>query len=278
MGFITNINSLEEIPRFNVVKEEVFDSKGSRVPNLFSLMREDTRVHLGVCRSSYRPIQLDEMLDIVDTATDRVGGIEHTGYTFSREGKRVVIQSKLNTPFDINGDKIDGMFYTVIDNSGSNSNKIIPSTRRIVCDNMLHIVKQEAEQRRGRGLRHSFSFDDSVSDIVAKIEKNINVVKTFNKTVERLQSQKFTEDQMRQLVQRLLPSRNQALDTVKIINKREDIVNRFANGIGTEGKSRWDALNAVTEYESHRKFTPEKLVRTLSTESMSNKALELLVG
>ena len=278
MGFITNINSLEEIPRFNVVKEEVFDSKGSRVPNLFSLMREDTRVHLGVCRSSYRPIQLDEMLDIVDTATDRVGGIEHTGYTFSREGKRVVIQSKLNTPFDINGDKIDGMFYTVIDNSGSNSNKIIPSTRRIVCDNMLHIVKQEAEQRRRRGLRHSFSFDDSVSDIVAKIEKNINVVKTFNKTVERLQSQKFTEDQMRQLVQRLLPSRNQALDTVKMINKREDIVNRFANGIGTEGKSRWDALNAVTEYESHRKFTPEKLVRTLSTESMSNKALELLVG
>jgi len=275
---MTNISSLEEIPRFDVIKEEVFDTTGTRVPGLFSLMRQDTRSHLGVCRNGYRPIQLDEMLDIVNTATERVGGIEHTGYTFSREGKRVVIQSKLNTPFDINGDKIDGMFYTVIDNSGSNSNKIIPSTRRIVCDNMLHIVKQEAEQRRGRGLRHSFSFDDSVGDIVAKIEKNINVVLTFNKTVESLQNQKFTEDQMRQLVQRLVPSRNQALDTVKLINKREDIVNRFANGIGTEGKSRWDALNAVTEYESRRKFTPEKLVRTLSTESMSNKALELLIG
>ena len=157
MGFITNITSLEEIPRFNVVKEEVFDSRGSRVQGLYTLMREDTRDHLGVCRDKYRPIQLDEMLDIVHTATDKVGGIEHTGYTFSRNGKRIVLQSRLNDQFEINGDKIDGMFYTVIDNSGSNSNKIIPSTRRIVCDNMLHIVKHEAEQRRGKGLRHSFS-------------------------------------------------------------------------------------------------------------------------
>ena len=192
MGFITNITSLEEIPRFNVVKEEVFDSKGTRVNGLYTLMREDTRDHLGVCRDKYRPIQLDEMLDIVHTATEKVGGIEHTGYTFSRNGKRIVLQSKLNEQFEINGDKIDGLFYTVIDNSGSNSNKIIPSTRRIVCDNMLHIVKQEAEQRRGRGLRHSFSFDEGVGNLISKIEGNINIVKTFNKTVELLQGKKFT--------------------------------------------------------------------------------------
>jgi hypothetical protein len=278
MGFITNITSLEEIPRFNVVKEEVFDSRGSRVQGLYTLMREDTRDHIGVCRDKYRPIQLDEMLDIVNEATAKVGGIEHTGYTFSRNGKRIVLQSKLNTPFDINGDKIDGMFYTLIDNSGSNSNKIIPSTRRIICDNMLHIVKHEAEQRNGRGLRHSFSFDDSVSDLVQKITNNINIVKTFNKTVEMLQSNKFTEDQMRQLVQRLIPSHNNKEDSIKLLGKRESIVEKFARGIGNDGKTMWDALNAVTEYESHRKFTPEKLVRTLSTENLSNKALEILTA
>ena len=278
MGFITNITSLEEIPRFNVVKEEVFDSRGERVKGLYTLMREDTRDHLGVCRDKYRPIQLDEMLDIVDTATQRVGGIEHVGYTFSRNGKRIVLQSKLNEQFDINGDKVDGMFYTVIDNSGSNSNKIIPSTRRIVCDNMLHIVKQEAEQRRGKGLRHSFSFDESVSGLISKIESNINIVKTFNKTVEMLQGKKFNENQMRQLVQRLIPSRNNKEDSTKLLGKRESIVERFSKGIGNEGKTMWDALNAITEYESHRKFTPEKLVRTLSTENLSNKALEILTA
>jgi hypothetical protein len=279
MGFITNITSLEEVPRFNVIKEEVFDSHGARVNGLYTLMREDTRDHLGVCRDKYRPIQLDEMLDIVNTATAKVGGIDHIGYTFSRNGKRIVLQSKLSEQFEINGDKIDGMFYTVIDNSGMNSNKIIASTRRIICDNSLHIVTKEAAQSRGKGnLRHSFTFDENVITLSNKISNNINLVKTFNKTIEMLQGKKFTEDQMRQLAQRLLPSRNNIEDTTKLISKRENIVLRFSRGIGNEGKTMWDALNAVTEYESHRKFTPEKLVRTLSTETLSNKALELLVA
>lgn len=278
MGFITEITNLEQIPRFNVMKEEMFDSRGSRVTGVYSLMREDTRDHLGICRDKYRPIQLDEMLDIVQTATEKVGGIDHIGYTFSRNGKRVVLQSKLVDQFEINGDKIDGMFYTVIDNSGMNSNKIIPSTRRIVCDNMLHLVKREAEQTRSQGLRHSFSFEEKVGGLINKMENNINIVKTFNKTVEMLQNKKYNEDQMRQLIQRILPDPKNDNVSTKLLNKRENIVERFSRGVGNEGKTMWDALNAVTEYESRNKFTPEKLIRTLSTESLSNKALEILVA
>lgn len=276
--FMTQIASLEDIPRFNVVKEEVFDSRGSRVPGLYSLMRDDNRAHLGVCRDKYRPIQMDEMLDIIDAATSRVGGIDHTAFAFSREGKRVVLESKLQEQFKINGDAIDGIFYTVIDNSGMNSNKIIPSTRRIVCDNMLHIIKREAEQTRTRGMRHSFSFDEKIEDLTQRIEGNIRIVKAFNKTVEMLQSKPFTAQQMNHLLERLLPSKRGQEDTIKLINKRESIFNKFANGIETEGRTCWDALNAITEYESHRKFTPEKLVRTLSNENMSNKALQILVA
>ncbi len=276
MQLLTPIKSLAEVPRFEIVKEEVFDSRGGRVPGLFSLMREDTRTHLGVCREKYRPIQLEEMLDIVNTATERVGGIEHIGYSFSREGKRIVIQSQLQEQFDINGDKINGLFYTVIDNSGMCSNRIIPSTMRVVCSNMLHMLKRDAEQTRGRGMRHSFSFDEKVGGLIERIESNINVVKAFNKTAEYLQTKKFSADQMRQLVERLLPSKKNADDTTKLLNKREQIFNKFANGIETEGRSCWDALNAITEFESHRKFTPEKLVRTLTNESLSNKALAIL--
>jgi len=278
MGFITQINSLEEVPQFNVMKEEVFDSRGARVKGLYSLMREDTRDHLGVCRENYRPIQLTEMLDIIHSATEQVGDVDHIGYTFSRNGKRVVLQSKMKERFQINGDLVDGLFYTVIDNSGMNSNKIIPSTNRIVCDNALHLVKREAEQTRTRGVRHSFSFDNSVADFVNKIKNNINIVKTFNKTAEMLQTAKFNTDDMLKLVQRLLPDPKYGHVSTKLLAKRETIVDRFNRGIGNEGKSMWDALNAVTEYESHKKFTPEKLIRTLSTPSLSNRALEILTA
>jgi hypothetical protein len=278
MGLFTKINSLEEVPQFNVVKEEVFDSRGDRVNGLYSLMREDTRDHLGVCRDKYRPIQMGEMLDIIDTATAKVGSVDHIGYTFSRGGKRVVLQSRMKEQFDINGDKVDGLFYTVIDNTGMNSNKIIPSTMRVICDNALHLVKKEAEQSRTRGLRHSFTFDDSVDEIIHKIETNINIVKTFNKTAEFLQNHKFSKDQMMKLVQQILPAPKPNQITAKLLSKREDIVNRFANGIGTEGKTMWDALNAVTEYESRKQFSPEKLIRTLNSPTLSNRALEILVA
>lgn len=278
MGFMTEIANLEQVPRFNVIKEEMFDSRGSRVKGVFSLMREDTRDHLGICRDKYRPIQLDEMLDIVQTATEKVGGIDHIGYTFSRNGKRVVLQSKLADQFEIDGDRVDGMFYTVIDNSGMNSNKIIPSTRRIVCDNMLHLIKREAEQTRSQGLRHSFSFEEKVGGLINKMESNINIVRTFNKTVEMLKGKKYNEDQMRHLIQRILPDPKNDNASTKLLNKRENIVERFSRGVGNEGKTMWDALNAVTEYESRNKLTPEKLIRTLSTENLSNKALEILVS
>jgi hypothetical protein len=274
MPLFTEINSLDEIPSFEIVKEEVFDSRGVRVNNLFSLMRNDTRDHIGVCRSAYRPIQMSEMLDILDDATKRVGGIEHTGFTIAGNGKRVVVRSSLVEQLNINGDKIDGVFYTVLDNSGTNSNKIIPSTRRIVCDNQLHIVRRESAGKKHKGVRHSFTFDESVSDIITKFENNINIINSFSSVVEKLQNEVFTEDQMRHLIEKLIPSKGDP--STKMMNKREDIFNRFVRGIGNNGSTRWDALNAVTEFESTRKFTPEKLVRTLTIPTLSNSALEIL--
>jgi hypothetical protein len=159
-----------------------------------------------------------------------------------------------------------------------NSNKIIPSTRRIICDNMLHLIKREAEQTKSRGIRHSFNFDDKVVGLIDSIERNIDIVKSFQSVVEKLQSDKFTADQMRQLVQRLFPDNKNQEPSTRLLNKRESIYDKFANGIGNEGRTKWDALNAITEYESRGKFTPEKLVRTLSTDNASNRALALLAA
>jgi len=276
MPLFTNISTLEDIPAFEIKKEQLFDSRGAEIKNLFSLMREDTRDHIGVCRGSYRPIQMNEMLDVLDTATNQVGGISHLGYTIAGNGKRVVIQSKLNDQLNLSGDLIDGMFYTVIDNSGMNSNKIVPSTRRIVCDNQLHIVQREAGAKKSRGVRHSFTFDDNVNDIVRKFKTNISIINSFKTVVEKLQSETFTEDQMRHLIEKLLPTSKGNLST-KMQNKHEDIFNRFMRGIGNTGSTRWDALNAVTEYESSKKFTPEKLARTLTMPTLSNNALNMLV-
>ena len=270
MGFLTEIETLEEVPRFEVNKVPLKNDRGEH-NGVFALERSDNGAHLGSCGRKYRPIQMDEMFDILNTASDRVGDIKHDGYTMAGDGRRVVVRSKLGEPIDVDGDKVDGYFYTVIDNTGMSSNKCAPSTNRIACDNALHLI----EKRRGDNLRHSDTFDANVEGMVTRIVRNIEDFTGFNDTIEFLKSNKFSRDQMAKLTQKLIPVEKE--ESTRRINQREKIVELYESGRGNVGESRWDALNAFTEFETHsRKQSPEKLVRSLMGNTLSTKALRVL--
>ena len=270
MGFLKEIETLEDVPRFEVNKVPLENDRGEH-NGVFALERSDNGAHLGSCGKKYRPIQMEEMFDILNTASDRVGDIQHDGYTMAGDGKRVVVRSKLGEPIDVDGDKVDGYFYTVIDNTGMSSNKCAPSTNRIACDNALHLI----EKRRGDNLRHSDTFDANVEGMVTRIVRNIEDFTGFNDTVEFLKSNKFSRDQMAKLTQKLIPVEKE--ESTRRINQREKIVELYESGQGNVGESRWDALNAFTEFETHsRKQSPEKLVRSLMGNTLSTKALRIL--
>jgi len=270
MGFIEKIDSLEQVPRFEVVKEPLVDSRGQH-DGVFALQRSDTNAHLGSCGVKYRPIQMEEMFDVLDTASNRVGGIDHIGYTTTGSGKKVVVQSKLHDEINVDGDKIEGYFYTVVDNTGMGSNKVAPSTQRISCDNAFHLI----EKRKGDRLRHSDTFTANVDLMISRIIDNIQTVKGFGGVVEFLKNAKFNRNQMVKLTQKLIPVEKD--ESVKRNNKREKLVELYESGVGNVGETRWDAFNAITEFETHnRRQTPEKLVRGLLNGNLANKALKIL--
>jgi hypothetical protein len=276
MGFITKINGLSDVPAFDVEKEQLFDSRGKPVHGTFGIMRSDTREHFGTCREKYRPIQMDEMLDIVDQATDAIGGVDHIGYSIIGNGKRVLIQSKIDESKlpNNNNDPVDGLLYTLINNTGNSSNVLIPSTLRIACSNALHLI---SKGQAGTALRHSSVFDEKVTEFTGALQYNINRVVGFHNVSESLRKVKFTKDQMIHLVSTILPKNKKDKNpTNRLLAKREKIADLFANGKGNLGQTRWDALNAITEYESHQKQTAEKFVRGMSNNTLSAKALNIL--
>jgi hypothetical protein len=271
MGFLTEIKSLEEVPQFEVEKVGVNDSYGREIPGVYSLQREDTNQHLGMVGETYRPIQMREMVDVLDRSFNAIGGVDHKGYAVSKGGRKVLIQSKLAESFGVDGDQIDPYFYTVIDNTGMGSNKVIPSTIRIACDNALHLIKGSA----ANSSRHSARFDDRVETMIASITDCIKATKEFDVTMRQLKSQPFTWDEMMQLTQKLVPAGEE--DTNRRIKKRERIANMFTSGRGNVGETRWDALNAVTEFETHTgRQSPEKLIRAFNGHTLSQQTLALL--
>lgn len=273
MGFITEIKSLNEIEQFEVEKVPLFDAGGRCIENVYSLQRSDTHQHLGVVKEKYRPIQMNEMIDIISEASDRVGDIDHIGYATSKGGRKIVIQSKYRDTLNVAGDKIDPYIYTVIDNTGMGSNKMIPSTVRIACDNAFHLItaNEEASDRA----RHSSSFHTHVEGMIGNIVSAIATTRDFSKIVEKLKNEKFTRDQMIQLTQKLIPVEED--ESTRRQNKRERLVELYESGQGNVGASRWDAFNAITEYETHTgKRTPEKLIRQFSANTLSRRALNML--
>lgn len=273
MGFITAIKSLNEVPQFEVEKVQVFDGNKRCIDGVYSLQRSDTNQHLGMVKDKYRPIQMNEMIDIISEASDKVGDIDHIGYTTSKGGRKVVIQSKYRDTLDVGGDKIDPYIYTVIDNTGMGSNKMIPSSVRIACDNAFHLIAQN-EEASDRA-RHSASFDTHVDGMINNIVSAISTTKNFTQIVEKLKNEKFNRDQMVQFTQKLIPVEKE--ESTRRQNKREKLVELYEGGRGNVGESRWDAFNAITEFETHSgKQSPEKLIRTFSANTLSRQALNLL--
>ena len=273
MGFITEIKSLNEVPQFEVEKVQVFDGNRRCIDGVYSLQRSDTNQHLGMVKDKYRPIQMNEMIDIISEASDKVGDIDHIGYTTSKGGRKVVIQSKYRDTLDVGGDKIDPYIYTVIDNTGMGSNKMIPSSLRIACDNAFHLIAQN-EEASDRA-RHSASFDTHVDGMINNIVSAISTTKNFTQIVEKLKNEKFNRDQMVQFTQKLIPVEKE--ESTRRQNKREKLVELYEGGRGNVGESRWDAFNAITEFETHTgRQSPEKLIRTFSANTLSRRALDLL--
>tara|TARA_R100001377_G_scaffold62982_1_gene38697 strand:+ start:470 stop:1303 length:834 start_codon:yes stop_codon:yes gene_type:complete len=277
MGFFKEIDSLNDIEQFDTEKVALQDANGRGIPGAFSLQRVDTHEHLSVVKESYRPIQMDEMFNIIDKASKEIGDIEHTGWAESRAGRKMVLRSRLLSDIDLGGDVIQPHFYTVIDNTGMGSNKSIASTVRVACDNAMHLIDTDNAIARTSGVRHALTFDGKIEAMISNIKSNVNTTIKFGEVANKLRAELFTKDNMFKLTTQLIPVTEN--DSTKRINKREQLVELFTNGRGNVGESKWDALNAVTEYETHTgKQSAEKFLRSFNTNTISQQARKLLVA
>ena len=275
MGFFKEITTLDEVPQFEVEKVALRDVNGNSIPKAYSLQRVDNSQHLGIVKEGYRPIQIEEMLNVIYDASSVIGDIEHTGYAESKAGRKMVVRSRLLHDIDMDGDVIQPHFYTVIDNTGMGSNKNLPSTIRVTCDNAMHIISANAGKLDG--VRHAATFNEKIQAMVNQIKANVTNTIQFAGDARMLRSQKFDRNQMTKLVQTLIPVEEE--ESVKRQTKREKIVDLFSNGRGNSGESKWDALNAVTEFETHTgKQSTDKFIRSFGKNTLSARTHNLLVA
>lgn len=253
------------------------------IPGYYATVRQDTREVLGIVGERYRIVQNQDAFQFVDQLLGSAMHFETAGSLHG--GRRIWVLARLPEHVEIGGDPVRP--YVLLMNSHDGSTAVIAATTsvRVVCQNTLNWGLSRATQRFS--IRHTEQISRRVHEARRVLELSIDYYKQFKHTGDALASQRFTDRQLRQVLNQLYPSgtEDRASDRVtQACELRKDrIVELFLHG-DTQGNapgSKWAAVNAIVEFGDWLRpirAGSERFARAIDDSAQKTRALELIAG
>jgi phage/plasmid-like protein (TIGR03299 family) len=215
-------------------------------------VRADNGAVLGVVKGRYEIIQNSEAFSFFDAVTQTGEAVYETAGAL-RGGKVVWIMATLPGSLFINGDEHKKMILLCTSHDGSCALRMRVVTVRVVCNNTLSIaLKGQAAEIK---IRHTTGYKDKVEEARRCLGIADKYFETLTAAVGGMNDRLMSSAEMEQFTAALYPSKEDKVSG-RTANIRAEVNRLFAEGAGNTGKSRWDALQAVTDYVDH--FAPER--------------------
>lgn len=214
----------------------------SPVPNRNVIVREDNEAALGICADSYEPLQNEDLKSLVSPmVAEGVLTVENQG--FLGNGKKVFVQLRVNKEFEVIGEEYQGYLTLLNSFDGTASVAIGPSMFRVVCGNTFAAAYSDLGER----FRHTEGVTDRVLNTQSVVNFVDNAMKRYSESVETLSASAISAGQFEKAVEKIFQK--------KVSDMRESTVDKlnklFYSGAGNEGRTAYDAFNAVTDFSSH---------------------------
>jgi phage/plasmid-like protein (TIGR03299 family) len=218
-----------------------------------AVVREDTDEVFGVMSDGYTPVQNTTCFDVMDAVVGSGDAAFHTvGSLFG--GRRVWMLCKLQGDYRMdNGEKLES--YILLDNShdGTAALRMRLTSVRVVCSNTLGAA---TSSRAAFAARHTSGIMDRVNEARDLLGLRDAYMQRLMEDANRIAEQQWSYEQMRDMTYQLLD-----LDPDRAIDRQHGIkapaatkmLDLFYTGQGNKGETRWDGLNAVTEYLDYSK-------------------------
>jgi len=262
----------------SVMKESGFDfstesvnpqtPEGHKIKNKWLVRRTDTKQILGFVGSRYQPVENDKMLEPFHRMV-RTHRAEYENAGVIDGGKKCWISATLPDTFKLKNrpeDEIQRRILALFSHDGTKRNSYFSIAHRIFCNNQLNLICSEAS-KSSYTVSHTKNWEQQWIDAQLGFEHAINLHNEFEDAANELDQRKMTVSEMRGFTVCALPENTYYNDiksrrginekdekrkkTNRLNNRREEMVNLFISGAGNIGATRWDALNAVTEYMDH---------------------------
>ena len=225
----------------------------SEIEGKRAIIRKDTEEVFAIMSDGYTPVQNRTCFEAMDAVVGSGDATYHTvGSLFG--GRRVWMLCKLLGDYKLdNGEKLES--FILLDNShdGSSSLRMRLTSVRVVCSNTLGSA---TSSRAGFAARHTSGIINRVNEARDLLGLSGVYMQRLIEDANRIAEQAWDHAQMKDMTYKLLDLDPEA----SIQNQRgikaaaaSKMVDLFYSGKGNNGETRWDALNAVTEYLDYSK-------------------------
>jgi phage/plasmid-like protein (TIGR03299 family) len=251
-GLLTAKEALEAAGMDWTVQEQPVyaGEKRVKIPDHKALVRSDNGRALSVMRSTYQPIQNEEAFEFFDEVVGKGQAIYDTAGAL-KDGRKVWIMAKLPGHLFIDGDdKIDRNILLVNSHDGSTALRLQQVATRVVCQNTLTAALAGAQNQIS--IFHCGDYKSRIQEAQRVLRLTTAYFDRLGDVIKMLAKENFSGTEMRGFSETLFP-----IDDGEKAPSREkaraEVCTLFVHGTGCRGRSKWDALNAVTEYVDHRR-------------------------
>jgi phage/plasmid-like protein (TIGR03299 family) len=268
---------------WTVSRKELYLMDGTKVPDNFAIVRDDTNTPLGVVGNVYRPLQNKEAFSFFDAVVGEKLAIYHTAGSL-RGGQYVWILAKLPGTIRITKDDVVEKFLLLTNaHNGTRAARMLFTPIRVVCMNTHNVALSlaDADLRRAEAageevtgqawMRHT----KNMGDKVAEVRKSLGIVslqyRVYEETAKRMAATDLTVEAWKAYTQSvgLRPAKTADRDLPEATRKLlDEVTAMFDKGRGNDlpgvKHTAWGAFNAVAEYVDYSRSTDENDTRAKS--------------
>ena len=224
--------------------------------------KENEIVILGHVSKKYEVLQNHEAFQPFDEVLlDR-------GYTYEtagavKNGEKIWILAKAPHHTKVGPDQVDQYVLLFNSHNGSTGVTMKPTAIRVVCNNTLEFALNRKSDS-GITLRHTTGVKDRLDSLTNALNACEEDMEVAFMAMRRMQQVEINKQVMDKYFEEIFPTlKNKDIEAYHPVTKRklpnfakpmyDKLQNNFYNGVGNNGKTMWDAYNAVTEYVDHNK-------------------------
>ena len=239
---------------WDVVQEPLFDADMNIIASHILNRRSDTGDVLGVVGKDWRPIQNSFLVEIAESlgqASEEVKPVIETAG--SLRGGKIVWAMITTGEREFAGSAHKSYLLLTNGHDGSRAVRGTMTDVRVVCNNTLSYAETASSQLF---VRHSKNVSVRLQDAIEMLGWASDTTRATFALYRALHEAPLCVDEVAYGFRLLTPKYcNWTEDSPLIPEAVDQMVHLFRNGAGNEGKTAFDAVNAVTDWvDHHRRF------------------------